>query len=85
MSNPIEAGALSVKYPQYPIMQFFGYCHLPAGTMRETSKLFCQLAIAVADSNEIPNAEVSTCLRKLLEAKDAAVRAALLRISDAAR
>lgn len=58
-----------------PILQFFSYSHLPPA-MQEVSKPFCELAHAVAE--KLPrNAERSTALRKILEAKDAAVRAAI--------
>jgi len=59
--------------PKYPILKFFKYAHLPE-KLQVTSKPFCELAEKVAA--EWPNnAETSTALRKLLEAKDAAVRA----------
>lgn len=56
------------------LMQFFKYDHLPE-RLREISKLFSALAYEVADLP--PNPETSACLRKLLEAKDCAVRAKL--------
>lgn len=56
-----------------PILRYFGYLHLPVGLQR-VSVPFCQLAAAIV--NIVPcNAERSVALRKLLEAKDAAVRA----------
>jgi hypothetical protein len=59
--------------PTEPILQFFGYQHLPAA-MQEVSKPFGDLANFILDA--LPrNAERSVALRKLLEAKDAAVRA----------
>lgn len=61
---------------QYPILEFFQYNHLPEGPLRSTSALFNTLAWKIAKT--LPrNAETSTALRKLLEGKDAAVRAAL--------
>lgn len=55
-----------------PILQFFHFDHLPTHLQR-VSQPFADLAEKVA---ELPrNAENSTALRKLLEAKDAAVRA----------
>ena len=57
------------------ILQFFTYQHLPAH-LQEVSKPFCELANWVTENLE-PNSETSTALRKLLEAKDAAVRAKL--------
>lgn len=57
-----------------PIMQFFTYEHLPE-TLQEVSRPFCLLAEALL---ALPrNAERSVALRKLLESKDAAVRAKL--------
>lgn len=58
---------------QDAIMQFFVYDHLPE-SLRDISKPFCELAKLV--SSKVPrNAERTVALRKLLEAKDAAVRA----------
>jgi hypothetical protein len=58
------------------IMQFFEYEHLPA-KLQEVSKPFGDLAGLIADRHTEHPAEQATALRKLLEAKDAAVRAAL--------
>ncbi len=59
-----------------PILRYFEYDHLPAGPLRDTSVWFHGLAHQVAES--LPaGPETSTALRKLIEAKDAAVRAAL--------
>ena len=59
-----------------PILRYFAADHLPDGPLRDTSRHFAVLA-RILDS-ELPNgAEKSTALRKLLEAKDAAVRSAL--------
>lgn len=60
------------------ILQFFTYQHLPAH-LQEVSKPFCELANWIVENLE-PNSETSTALRKLLEAKDAAVRAKLYKI-----
>lgn len=57
------------------ILQFFSYAHLP-GPLQSVSQPFCELATRVAAT--LPrNAERTVTLRKLLEAKDAAVRAFL--------
>lgn len=54
------------------MLQFFVYQHLPEH-LQEISKPFCDLAEKIV--NEYPsNAERTVTLRKLLEAKDAAVR-----------
>ncbi|HYH96022.1 hypothetical protein [Hyalangium sp.] len=55
------------------IMQFFAYAHLPSH-LQEVSKPFGELAEQV--HSKLPrNPERTAALRKLLEAKDAAVRA----------
>lgn len=57
------------------ILRFFHYGHLPP-LLRDRSKPFCDVARMLIDT--LPrNPERSVALRKLLEAKDAAVRAAL--------
>ena len=59
----------------YPVLDFFQYEHLPEH-LRERSKPFAVIALMMA--NELPEGpEVSAGLRKLLEAKDCFVRAAL--------
>lgn len=56
-----------------PILRYFHYLHLPP-VLQTISKPFCELAVAII--TVVPrNAERSVALRKLLEAKDAAVRA----------
>jgi len=60
-----------------PIMQFFEYMHLPAH-LHSVSYQFHSLAVNVIEM--LPrNSERTVALRKLLEAKDAAVRAAIYR------
>lgn len=57
------------------ILKYFCYEHLP-DTLKEISKPFCDLAFMMHDN--LPNGpEKSAGLRKLLEAKDCMVRAAL--------
>ena len=58
------------------VLQFFAYAHLPLH-LQEASKPFCELAEKIADGPQ--NAEATVALRKLLEAKDAAVRALLFK------
>ena len=59
------------------IMQFFAYAHLPLA-LQDVSKPFCDLAFEIVKT--LPqNAERTVALRKLLESKDAAVRAKLFR------
>lgn len=62
------------------IMQFFTYDHLPLH-LQEVSKPFCAMAqVMVATLPRGP--ERSVALRKLLESKDAAVRALLANPMD---
>lgn len=61
--------------PADHIEQFFAYAHLPVA-LQSVSKPFCDLAQHVIAT--VPrNPERTVALRKLLEAKDAAVRATL--------
>ena len=58
-----------------PILQFFTYKHLPPH-LQHVSEWFHDLAEDI--TTHLPrNPERTVCLRKLLEAKDAAVRAKL--------
>lgn len=68
------------------ILQFFAYEHLPPH-LQAVSKPFCDLARQIVEPSEVTgaappsqfplprNQERTVALRKLLEAKDAAVRA----------
>jgi hypothetical protein len=56
------------------VLRFFAFEHLPP-KLQEISKPFAELADRVA--HELDGPEATVCLRKLLEAKDCAVRAAL--------
>ena len=58
-----------------PIMQYFAYVHLPA-ELQKVSKPICDIA-AEFDALLPDGPEKSAGLRKLLEAKDCLVRAAL--------
>jgi hypothetical protein len=55
------------------ILQFFHYAHLPE-VLRNRSRPFCILAREIIDTTP-RNPERTVALRKLLEAKDANVRA----------
>lgn len=77
--NAIDAGDAPVVHfsPEEittdPILQFFTYVHLPE-RLQATSRIFAQAASATVLF--VPrSAERTVALRKLLEAKDAAVRA----------
>lgn len=73
--HPAPSEFTSAQIAEDPILHFFHYAHLPP-TLRETSRAFFELAFRVVRT--IPrNAERTVALRKLLEAKDAAVRANL--------
>lgn len=66
-----------MEQPTEPIMQFFAHAHLPPH-LAEVSRPFGVLAIKIVE--ELPrNPERTVALRKLLEAKDAAVRALLFK------
>jgi hypothetical protein len=54
-------------------LRFFDASHLPAH-LAEVVQPFAQLAAVVVT---VPGPETTVCLRKLLEAKDCAVRAAI--------
>ena len=55
------------------ILQFFKYDHLPREDMKAISKAFADLANTMHDCMQ-RNPERTAMLRKLLEAKDCAVR-----------
>jgi hypothetical protein len=57
------------------IMQYFKYDHLPE-RLQGISKPFAELAAKI-HKHPVSNQESVMCLRKLLEAKDCAVRATL--------
>lgn len=61
------------------IMQFFSYSHLPE-KLQGISKPFTELAGFITTLPRNP--ERTVALRKLLEAKDAAVRAALAKAPE---
>ncbi len=62
------------------LLQFFAYEHLPAH-LQAVSKPFGDMARQLA--KDLPlNAESTTALRKLLEAKDCAVRAVLYKAPE---
>lgn len=76
MSDPIHPAPSEFSEAQIsedPILRFFHYAHLPE-QLQARSKPFCDLARHVVETTP-RNAERSVALRKLLEAKDAGVRA----------
>lgn len=73
--HPAPAEFTANEVATDPILHFFHYAHLPE-RLRATSRLFFILASQIIHT--VPrNAERTVALRKLLEAKDAAVRANL--------
>lgn len=59
-------------------LQWFEFSHLPEH-LREVSKPFADLAYALVLAHGLFGTELEVALRKLLEAKDAAVRAAIMK------
>lgn len=65
-----------IEQPEY-LLQFFEFGHLPA-QLQGTSQLFHDLAKAIVAS--VPrNPERTMALRRLLEAKDCAIRAIIFK------
>lgn len=60
----------------HPILKYFAFQHLPDGPLKATSAE-CFAMAASMDARLDDSAEKSAGLRKLLEAKDCFVRAAL--------
>lgn len=61
---------------EFPILRYFEYSHLPEHLQR-ISKPFASLAWDILAIPSVQGAEAAAGLRKLLEAKDCLVRAAL--------
>ena len=73
--EPVNQSGPSPRHPSVQaILQFFAWSHLPS-RLQVVSQPFGQLAEKIADGPQ--NAETTVALRKLLEAKDAAVRATI--------
>lgn len=73
--HPAPARFDAVQMANDPILHFFHYAHLPE-KLQAASKPFCDLAEHIVTT--LPrNPERTVALRKLLEAKDAAVRGKL--------
>lgn len=67
---------LAEYQPYYPVVQFFKYDHLPAH-LQEHSRPFADLALKICQATEPVKSETAKALDRLMESKDAAVRAAL--------
>ena len=81
MANPEDQVALVKNFDAiHPatraLLNWFSYTHLPADKQR-ISKQFHDLAFALALDPALGGTELTVALRKLLEAKDAAVRASI--------
>lgn len=73
--HPAPAEFSAEQLQTDPILRYFHYAHLPPD-LRRMSEPFCNLARELVEF--LPrSAERTAALRKLLEAKDCAVRAAL--------
>lgn len=63
------------------IIQFFDYSHLPSSMVRNTSKRFGDFVTEILSSVEASN-ERTVMLRKMLEAKDCAVRSMIITLKN---
>lgn len=59
------------------LLRYFDYGHLVGAEQRNTAARFHALAHELAADPHLDGPELTTALRKLLEAKDCAVRASL--------
>lgn len=73
--HPAPEGFTAEQLATDPILRFFHFVHLPP-QLRQASVKFYELASHIIATTP-RNAERTVALRKLLEAKDAAVRAML--------
>ena len=71
--HPAPQEFTTEEIQQDHILQFFHYAHLPE-VLRSRSQPFCELARLILSTTP-RNPERTVALRKLLEAKDANVRA----------
>jgi hypothetical protein len=73
-----EHGDFTTQWQGEEMLKYFAFGHLPEGPMRDISRLYCHLAFMTVRT--VPRCpERTVALRKLLEGKDAAVRAAMTR------
>lgn len=75
MNEKIDRAPVALHPAIQHVLQFFEYQHLP-DHLKTVSAPFADLAETVAAHNPMSQ-ETTVALRKLLEAKDAAVRAAV--------
>lgn len=68
---------MSAQHPAVvEILRYFAYDHLPY-QLQSVARRFHALAHALVEDEQLSGPELTVALRKLLESKDAAVRAAL--------
>lgn len=84
-TEPTEGTNMSTQHvdptDRFPILKHFAYGHLPY-ELAIISEGFHNLAYDLASLHGLTGPEASTALRKLLEAKDAAVRAKIEKMRD---
>ncbi|MCK9513673.1 MAG: hypothetical protein M0R28_20950 [Pigmentiphaga sp.] len=74
-AKPLFRETVQEQIPNEPLLRFFRYSHLPPH-LQDISMAFSSMASLIVQT--VPrNAERTVALRKLLESKDCAVRAAL--------
>lgn len=71
----LNAAIESLNQPEERMLKWFAFEHLPAH-LKDTSRMFHSLAVDIC-KDIAPGPERTVALRKLLESKDAAVRAKL--------
>lgn len=76
LSRPRDKKIIEEKQKQWPVLGYFDYEHLPPA-LQKISRPFGEMAWHLALGEVVNPAEMAVALRKLLEAKDAAVRAGL--------
>lgn len=75
LEQKLTAEAVTALVPFEPIMRWFAFGHLPP----KLADVSCWFAVLAVEVTALPRcAERTVALRKLLEAKDAAVRAAMI-------
>ena len=70
-------GLIETAHPSIAnVLKYFRYTHLPE-KLRDISEMFAAAACTLIDYQKLQGTEATVGLRKLLEAKDCFVRAAL--------
>lgn len=76
LAERLAAAKDTVHPATWQVLRFFKFEHLQ-GHMRIVSAQFADLALTLVEDDELSGPELTVALRKLMEAKDCAVRAAL--------